>query len=287
MSRLTVVNPGVFTTIQDSGRFGFGKYGVPVSGAMDVESFKLANQLVGNPHHYPVLECTLQGGLYRFDSDAEIAITGAEMNPVVNGKLIEMNCTHRISKGDELILGFAEKGCRSYLAIFGLLQADKIMESYSTYTLAGFGGYSGRALKKNDILKWEPTAKVEFSHETLKPIDMDKVHNVKVTLGTEWEWLDKKIQEQFFDSNFKVMNQSNRMGIRLDGRALKSPDQQMISSPVIPGIIQLPENGKPIILMKDGQTIGGYPRIAKVVDDDLWKLAQLKPGDSLSFRKVM
>lgn len=287
MSKLTVIHPGIFTTIQDSGRFGFGKYGVPVSGAMDIESFKLANQLVGNPHHYPVLECTLQGGAYRFGSDTMIAITGAEMSPAINGKPIEVNCAHRVSKGDELILGFAEKGCRSYLAIHGLLQADRVMDSYSTYTLAGFGGYAGRALKKNDILTWEPTATVEFRTEILKTIDLDKVHSVKVTLGTEWKWLDKEVQEQFFDSNFKVMNQSNRMGIRLDGHALKSPDQQMISSPVIPGIIQLPENGKPIILMKDGQTIGGYPRIAKVVDDDLWKLAQLKPGNSLSFRKVM
>ena len=285
MSELTVINPGVFTTIQDDGRFGFGKYGVPVSGAMDAESYKLVNQLVSNPDHYPVLECTLQGGTYRFNSDAVIAITGAEMNPELNEQSIKMNCTHSVSKGDELSLKFAQKGCRAYIAISGLLKAEKTMGSYSTYTLAGLGGYSGRALKRNDTLKWEKASIGEVKTEAIKPVNLRDIHTVRILFGSEWEWLDNETKEHFLSHNFKVMNQSNRMGIRLEGASLKSPNRQMISSPVIPGIIQLPQNGNPIILMKDGQTIGGYPRIAKVVDHDLWKLAQLKPGDAISFRK--
>lgn len=285
MGKLTVIDGGLFTTIQDLGRIGFRKYGVPTSGVMDQKSYELANWLVGNSNGSPVLELTMKGGRYRFESDAVIAITGALMNPKVNGLEVEMNYSLEIKKGDEFELGFASRGCRAYLAIQGELKGAKVMESYSTYTLGKFGGFKGRTLQKGDILEWETRDQdfeVQAAPKEKIPYFSSKI-TVRIMKGIEWNWISETSKKQLLNSRFEISSQSNRMGIRLDGISLEGKAQQMISSPVIPGIIQLPPNGKPIILMQDGQTVGGYPRIAKVLDEDLWRLGQVKPGDQISF----
>ena len=286
MNRLKVIDGGIFTTIQDYGRPGFRKYGVPVSGVMDVKSFDLANRLVGNQKGSPLLECTLRGGKYLFENRSLIALTGALMNPKINGEEVPQNCSLIVHPADELELGFASRGCRTYLALKGDIDLPKIMDSFSTYTLGKFGGVHGRELRAGDELEWHQQGEEFNPSEASKeeiPYFSTKV-KVRIMKGPEWDLFSDEAQQEFLNSQYQVSSLSNRMGIRLEGNSLDSPERQMISSPVIPGIIQLPPNGNPIILMQDGQTIGGYPRIAKVLEEDLWRLGQVKAGDKVSFK---
>ncbi|GAB5409598.1 MAG: biotin-dependent carboxyltransferase family protein [Balneolaceae bacterium] len=285
MGSLRILDGGLFTTIQDSGRTGFRKYGIPTSGAMDFQSYELANWLVGNTKNSPLLELTLRGGRFKFESDAVIAITGALVNSKINDSKVRMNSSLRVKRDDEIELGFASRGCRSYIAIRGGLKVEKVMGSYSTYTIGKFGGFEGRSLQSGDVLEWEDMGLHFELREAQKeqiPYFSSKVR-VRISKGPEWNWIYKGTQKKFLNSKFSISSKSNRMGIRLEGVLLENTNQKMISSPVIPGIIQLPPNGNPIILLQDGQTIGGYPRIAKVLDEDLWRLGQLKPGDNLGF----
>ncbi len=285
MGSLKIIDAGLFTSIQDAGRTGYRKYGIPYSGAADPKAYEEANRLVGNQAGSPVIEFTLQGGRIRFNSRAVIALTGADMSPVLNGSAVIMYGSFLVKEGDELKLQFAKRGCRTYLAIAGELKADKVFGSYSTFGKAGFGGYKGRNLKAGDELSWTETTK-QFS-ELKTPVEEIPYYSSKLKLklmkGPEWNWLSEEGGRQFLDQEFKVSSSSDRMGVRLEGTKVKALERQMISSPVIPGIIQLPGNGEPIILMNDGQTIGGYPRIAKVYDSELWRVGQVKPGDTIRF----
>ncbi|MBO6523708.1 MAG: biotin-dependent carboxyltransferase [Balneolaceae bacterium] len=285
MGRLTAIDGGLFTTIQDSGRPGYRKFGVPVSGVMDQKSFRLANWLVGNSKRYPVLECTMKGGKYTFNDEAIIAVTGALMHPKINGEEVPQNQSLKLNTGDELELGFSTRGCRSYIAIKGSLTIKQVMGSCSTYTMGKFGGFKGRKLKSGDVIEWDETKSKDLTRKA--PYDQIPYFSSKVRVrimkGVEWDWLSEESQDGFSGTQFEVSSSSNRMGIRLEGHSLRVPEREMISGPVLPGIIQLPPNGNPIILMQDGQTIGGYPRIAKVLDEDLWRLGQVKPGDKVSF----
>lgn len=288
MGRLEVIDGGLFTTIQDFGRRGFRAYGIPTSGAVDIRSYKLANWLVGNMEGSPVLELTLKGGRYKFKTGAVIAITGALMRPKINGKDVNMNCSLKVQEGDELGFDFVSRGCRTYLAIQGALEIQKVMGSFSTYTLGKFGGLDGKALTKGDTLKWKSLRKKADRKEARRdqlPYFSSKVC-VRVSKNLEWDWLKDSAKKNLVQSTFRVGSKSNRMGIRLEGNSIEIEKKQMISSPVIPGIIQLPPNGQPIILMQDGQTIGGYPRVAKVVDEDLWRLGQIKTGDQIQFKLI-
>lgn len=285
---LEVIDGGLLTTIQDNGRFGYRKYGVPVSGAMDDYAYRLANWLAGNPEGSPVLEMTLKGGTYRFSSNSVIAITGAYMKPKVNDVKVEMNASLEVHTGDVLSLEYCKRGCRSYLAIRGQLDVNKVLDSYSTYLTGKFGGLEGRKLAQGDELFWDETNE-DFSAKRV-PKDQLPYYSSKVTLrilkGPEWDWLTKQQQEQFLNTEFEVSSQSNRMGVRLLGQQIKSGKDHMTSAPVIPGIIQLPESGNPIIIMKDGQAVGGYPRIAKVIDADLWRVGQFWGEMKISFSKI-
>lgn len=285
MPRFIVQDPGVFTTVQDAGRKGYRKFGVPQSGAMDDKAYNLANQLVGNPVGSAVLELTMKGGNYRFENDAVIALTGAIMDFKRNGIVMPMNRSISINKGDELEIGYARRGFRSYLAIRGKLEITPVMGSCSTYVTGNFGGFKGRTLEKGDEIRWselEGSFQEKKAEKSKLPFYSSSLV-LKTFRGPEWDWLNEKAKQLFLGAEFSVSQSSNRMGIRLAGAKVQVQWHEMISSPVIPGIIQLPPGGEPIILHKDGQTIGGYPRIAKVADDELWRLGQVKPGDSIRF----
>jgi biotin-dependent carboxylase-like uncharacterized protein len=290
MGSLTVLDGGLFTTIQDGGREGFRKFGVPRSGVMDELAYEYANRLVNNSDGSPVLECTLKGGKYCFESNAVIAVTGASMSPKINGNKVEMYSSLEVKEGDILELGFAQKGCRSYVAISGEWNIKKVMGSFSTYTQGGFGGFKGRTLQKGDILKWrDKDFDSDFKNSSLAkdkiPYYSSKV-TVKFVVGPEWKLLSKKEQDKFLSTEFKISSESNRMGLRLNAKeAILIDNPEMSSSGVIPGIIQLPPNGNPIILMKDGQTVGGYPRIGKVLGLYLDRLAQIPPNGIVRFKK--
>lgn len=288
MGKLVVIDGGLFTTVQDAGRFGFRKYGVPISGVMDNSAFELVNSLVGNAPETPVLEMTLKGGKYRFESDSVIALTGANMNPTVNGISVELNSSLEIKSGDILEFEYARRGCRCYLGVRGIWEIEKILGSYSTYTEGKFGGIEGRTLQKGDQLHWKEI-QADFQSYTLSQEEIP-YYSSKLTVefipGPEWNWLSKKEQDKFLCTEFKISSESNRMGTRLNSDfQIEGKKREMVSSGVIPGIIQLPPNGSPIILMKDGQTVGGYPRIGKVLDIHLNRLAQVQPNGTIRFKK--
>ena len=285
MGRLKVLEPGFYTTVQDLGRFGSRKYGVPISGAMDSKSLEEANLLVGNKPEAPVLECTFDGGNYAFESPATIAITGADSDVQINGRLSNRFKKLQVSKGDLLKIGHPKRGVRTYIAIQGDWNVPKVMDSYSTYVPGAFGGLKGRPLQSNDILEWKPL-------ESNKSVSIPEVQipyfSSKLLLdvipGPEWNLLNEEQKQQILDAEFSVESTSNRMAIRFSGAQINANIADMKSSAVAPGIIQLPPSGVPILLMKDAQTIGGYPRILHVANYQLWRVGQLGPGNTVRFK---
>lgn len=288
MGKLKVIDPGIFTTIQDSGRFGFRHYGIPVSGVMDEYSYRLVNRIVGNSGGSPVLEHTLRGGKYRFKSEAVIALSGADMKATINGKSVQLYKRIEVKSGDELILNYAERGCRTYMAIRGFWKIDKVLGSYSTFVTGNFGGIEGRTLDNGDEICWSENHE-ESKEESQLPKDEIPYFSSKITVnlnpGPEFNFLDGSSKKYLESENFEVDPDSNRMGIRLkSNQKIHCEKSEITSSAVFPGIVQLPSSGNPIILMKDAQTVGGYPRIGVIEEPDLSRLAQLKPGSKVRFK---
>jgi len=284
---IKILKSGLLTTIQDEGRKYFRRFGIPQSGAMDLYSLQLANYLVNNPFHFPAFECTLYGGTFQFLNDSIIGISGAPMSALLNKKHIELNQTHFVKKNDVLELGFASAGCRTYLAIQGQIHLPKVFGSYSTYTLANIGG---RILQKNDEISWHnPTP--TFQKRTISEHFLPRFQNptiLRILKGPEFALLSEASQHFLTTSTFTIHPQSDRMGIRLipQNATLSHQLPALISSATTVGTIQLPKEGNPIILMKDGQTTGGYPRIAQVVATDLNRLAQIPPNQKARFRFI-
>jgi|AntRauTorckE6833_2_1112554.scaffolds.fasta_scaffold00113_24 antagonist of KipI len=286
---LEVLDGGLQTTVQDMGRVGFRKYGVPVSGVMDEHSYRLANWLAGNPSEAPVLELTLQGGSFKFHSDATIGITGAEAEIDVNGNPVQPNKTININSGEVLNIGRVKNGCRIYVSIAGQWDIEKVMGSFSTCLVAKFGGFEGRALNKGDRLTWTSQKKPTEIRSVPKKLIPHYAarQTIKIIEGPEWDWLNEAKKADFLATDFSLSSHSNRMGIRLKSSFVSDiKGEEMISSPVVPGTIQLPSDGAPIILMKDGQSVGGYPRIGKVVDADLWRLGQVWTWNEINFNLI-
>lgn len=286
---LEVLSGGLITTVQDHGRHGYRKYGVPVSGVMDDHSCRLVNWLVGNSQHSPVIELTLVGGMFKFHSDAVVGISGAEVEVRVDKKSVALNKTIRIKKSEILEIGRITAGCRVYLAIAGDWDIEQVMGSYSTCLAAKFGGFQGRPLKKGDRIRWQ--CDQQKAVERMVPKKLLPYFSTRQTIriigGPEWDVMSKKQKTVFLETDFSISSQSNRMGIRLEGTFTKLKSrEEMVSSPVVPGIVQLPSSGLPIILMKDAQSVGGYPRIAKVIDADLWRLGQIWTNNTIRFEHV-
>lgn len=286
---IEILKAGILMSVQDGGRFGYRKYGVPVSGALDAHAYRLANWLVENEPGAPVIEMTLQGGIFKFHQEAKVGVTGAESEVHINGEKAKMNKTLFLESGDTLIVGRAKAGCRSYLAIGGKWTLNKVMSSYSTCLSAGFGGLEGRVLQKEDRIFWENARAKNEAREI--PKELVPHYAIKQTLrimkGPEWDHLSSEQQSEFLESTYHISSESNRMGLRLKGqKSLKLDYPEMKSAPVVPGIIQLPRSGEPIILMQDAQSVGGYPRIAKVSDADLWRTAQLWTRNELHFKII-
>ncbi len=295
---MIVRQPGILTTIQDSGRYGFQKYGVLVNGSMDMFSLRVANILVGNSQDEAALEITLQGPTIELTEDTLFAICGASFSPMLNGHLISEGRTIFAKAGSQLSFGKPVRGCRAYLAVAGGFDVPEVMGSRSTYLRARLGGFEGRALKRGDILKVRPSdMDVSMFNEDLCDFDWfvsPTLHPkygthsvVRITRGPDFHFFTEESQRQFVTGSFKLTTQSDRMGYRLSGPTLELAfRQEKISTAVMMGTIQVPPDGNAIILMADHQTIGGYPCIAQVIQVDIPVLAQLKPGDRLSFQEV-
>lgn len=288
MKVFRVIKPGLFTTVQDLGRCGFQRYGVPVSGAMDVFSLIAANLLVLNQSGAACLEITLLGPELEVLNDTQIAITGADLSPTFNGQSVPMWRTLNVSKGDVVSFGENRVGCRAYLAAAGGINVPVVLGSRSTFTRGGFGGFEGRPLKTGDLIEAsEPPFKVELSMpEELIPHYENKL-TVNVVLGPQADVFTYKGVETFLSSTYMVTTKADRMGYRLEGPVIEHKvSPSIISDAIPPGAVQVPGDGLPIIMMVDAQTTGGYAKIAVVTTPNLSRLGQVKPNDTVRFSRI-
>ena len=285
---LTFLKPGLQTSIQDLGRCGKMHFGINQSGAMDFLSLKLANWLVGNPLNSPCLEIALVGPTIKFKASTSIAICGAEFDIYHNGDLVFNDETIQICKGDILEFDKLRSGARAYLAIAGKLKCEKQFGSYSTHLMAHFGGFQGRQLKTGDKIKIKDP-RLNDVKVLEKKLRLKYLGNylIRFTEAVESSFFSPESRRQFTQNEYKVSADSNRMGLRLVGHPISpQTNEQVVSSGLVPGTIQVPSSGLPIITGVDGQTIGGYPRIGNVISADLSLLGQLKAGDKIKWQFV-
>lgn len=276
MGKLKVIKAGPMATIQDFGRHGYRRFGIPQSGAMDKESMIEANQQLGNPDAYPVIEFAIMGMTFEALEESELSVVGASFK--VNGG-VHQDKKAKVEPGAIVELN-APKWVYAYVGLRGQIKAKEDFESVSTYLPAGFGGIKGRRLKAGDVLQSDENGVNEPSVPSIKRITQNPTI-IRIMKGPEWEYL-KELPDY---KSFKVESSSDRMGIRLNGE-LSCDYREIATSAVVPGTIQLPANRKPIVLMNDCQTTGGYPRIGKVINEDLGKLAQIKAGTKITFQTL-
>ncbi len=285
-----VERPGMLTTVQDAGRFGYQKYGISPCGALDQRSFRWANLLVGNDARAAALEVTVMGPVLRFTTPAVAAITGADMAPTLNDKPVGSYRAFRAKEGDVLKLNLRKTGCRAYIAFSGGLDVPEIMGSHSTYLRCSFGGLDGRALKAGDEIAFLPKTPPEDPEKRVVPAESFASQNVTIRVipGPEKASFTEKGYETFFGSEYTVTGQSDRQGLRLDGDVIEHvKDDNIISNGIAYGSIQVPGDGKPIVILADRQTTVGYTKIGTVISVDLPLLGQLVPGMSkIRFRKA-
>lgn len=291
MSGFKIITSGFMTTIQDNGRFNFQKYGIPVAGAMDRRSLELANILVGNSRDAAGLEITYTGPAIEFESSMAIAITGADMSPTINGKQVEAYKTIYVNSGDVLSFGGLKNGLRTYLAIEGGIDVPSIMGSKSTYLKAELGGFEGRKLKAGDRIQTSCVSRTSpIGTRKIPSFLIPRYDNeicVRVIMGPEDDCFTSEGLSAFLENQFTVTDQSDRMGLRLQGPVITHKNHpDILSSGINLGTIQVAGNEQPIILMADRQTTGGYTRIANVISIDIPRLAQARPGDRVRFQSV-
>ncbi len=279
---LLVQSPGMFTTVQDLGRPGYGHLGVSASGAADPLSLRIGNRLVGNPDGAAALEITMLGGTFVFPDGATVALAGGDF-----GASVPPWTTVTIPPGETVRLGPSRRGARAYLCVRGGIRVPLWLGSASTHILTGLGGYQGRALKKGDVLAiGDPPAAVSRRSLHLDSVSFTRTR-FRVTPGPQWEHFPESAREAFLSANFRISEQSNRMGIRLTGAPIETVfNGQMTTEGVSLGAIQIPSGGQPIILFVEQQTTGGYPKIANVIAADLPNLGQLRPRDEVTFELV-
>ena len=287
---ITIINPGMMTTVQDQGRAGYQQFGVSVSGAMCPRSAILANILVGNEDGEAVLECTMMGPQIRFDSANCIAITGGDLGPTVDGKPIENYRAIRVEAGQTLRFTMPKVGCRAFVAFAGGLDIEPVMGSRSTYMKARIGGVEGRKLQKEDVIRFRDP------RPDLPKLDLRRMapefrpraeYTVRVVLGPQDDYFTDEGVKTFLSEVYTVTQEFDRMGCRFEGAVIQHKDGgDIISDGISFGAVQVPASGKPIVMLGDRQTTGGYTKIANVITADFRILAQLKAGDKVRFEKV-
>lgn len=282
-----VKTPGSFTTVQDLGRFAYQHMGVPVSGSLDTFASSLANQLVGNPRDSAVLEITLSGPTLEVLAEVDVAVTGADMGMRLNGINVPLWRSFRVAPGDVIEMGWARAGCRSYLGVTGGVLVPMVMGSRSTYVSGRIGGVEGRPLKAGDTLQADIGPLLGESRRLPWFPNYPSAVTLRAIPGPQEECFGRTM-ELFFSAEFVVGAQANRMGYRLQGPILErdpGAPKSIVSEPSMPGNVQVPADGQPIILLVE-QTIGGYAKIATVITPDLFRIAQAKPGDAVRFSRV-
>lgn len=287
---ITVLHPGMLTTIQDQGRTGYQQFGVPVSGAVDPRSAAVANILAGNEEGEAVLECTLMGPQLRFDEPAVIAIAGADLGPTLDGVPMDNYRAVRVGAGQVLRFTGPRCGCRAFIAVAGGLDIPEVMGSRSTYMKAKIGGLKGRKLEKEDVLDLrapgtEPKA---LEGRSIAPEFRARAeYTLRVVLGPQDDAFTAAGIETFLTGVYTVTAEFDRMGCRLEGPEIAHETSgDIISDGIAFGAIQVPSSGQPIVMLADRQTTGGYTKIANVISADFRILGQLKSGDKVRFEKI-
>lgn len=301
--KISIIKPGLLSTIQDMGRYKFLSQAVPVSGAMDELAHRLANKAVGNDDHFATIEFSYADASFKAETPILISYSGDGAFLVYNNELMPAEKPLFFSAGSVIRLINNAMGMRTYLAVAGGWDVPDLMESKSTYLTAGLGGVNGRKLEKADVLISgtilnEVSIKIlnrliersltypnwRISRESLLP---EKRQKIRVVLANEICWFDATSILSFLTSNYTIDLRSNRMGYHLAGKPLvKKVQKELLSTAVTPGTIQVTGSGDLVMLMADCQTTGGYPRIAHVAAVDLPLCAQLKPGDSIQFSEI-
>jgi antagonist of KipI len=287
-----VLEPGILATIQDSGRFGFGQFGVPPSGALDPFSFRVANLLVNNQGNEAGLETTLMGLRLKALKESVIAITGGDLAPALNGEPLEMWRTHLLIEGDIIAFKRVRSGCRAYLSVSGGFIVPEVMGSRSTFLSGKFGGLEGRPLRKGDILyrldSPSPLNRLGLRFPEERTPFFEKETSLRVIPGPQDHHFTPGGFQTFSTSTYEVTPSCDRMGVRLNGpRIERKPDveESIISEGFTSGAIQVPGDGQPIIILTELVT-GGYTKIAAIISVDLTKVAQLKPRDRVRFKPI-
>ena len=287
---ILIEHPGLFTTIQDMGRAGYQQYGFSPGGALDKRAMTMANQLVGNPIGEAVLEMTLLGAEVTFQQDNIVAITGGLCEPTRNGEPAPMYTALLMKAGDTLALGAAKEGCRIYMAFAGGLAVPEAMGSKSTQIKYALGGFYGRAIKRGDEIPFAAprTTLSNIAKRALPaPERGANVQTLRVVLGPQDGAFTQEGLKAFLGEEYAVTNESDRMGCRLDGTPLSFVSgADIISDATALGSVQVPASGKPIILLCDRQTVGGYTKIATVISVDIPVIAQCKMGDKVRFESI-
>jgi len=284
---IKTIKPGLFTTVQDEGRWGYQAYGMPVAGAMDRYAYRLANHLAGNRKGAAVLEMTMLGGAFEFQNDCLVSICGADMQANLDGARVPNWSAFQVSAGSVLSFDYVAAGCRTYLAVRGGIKAPPVLGSRSTYTRAGVGGLEGRPLKAGDILQAGIDLGSGAQPATLPEqftARYDQEQTLRVIMGPQDDMFTAGGIRTFLESKYTVSNEADRMGYRLEGPKIEHAGKADIISDALPeGAVQVPAHGMPIVMMADRQTTGGYPKIATVIGPDLSLLAQARPGDTVCF----
>jgi antagonist of KipI len=293
---MIVTRAGFLTSVQDLGRTGFRRFGVSTSGALDSFALRVANLLVENDEGAAGLEITIGGVQLRFDDERIVAWCGGEFDVQIGSRALPAGHVAYLQAGDELKFGRAQIGCRCWLAISGGIDVPVVLGSRSTDLRANFGGFEGRALRDGDQLSLgefrqsETAAAAKISswtapHDWASPASRHP--SLRFIRGVDWNRFNDVSIQRFTQHEFTVSPDSDRMGVRFDGSELKREvETDLISEAVAPGTIQVPPSGKPILLLGDCQTIGGYPKIAHVITVDLGIAAQLRAGDGVRFFEV-
>lgn len=299
---IEIVQQGFLATIQDLGRYGSQKYGVIVGGAMDTLAVRIANMLVGNEETEATIEVTMYGTELKFNQSQLVAITGGDLEPLINGKDVPMWRPIYIEKGQVLTFKSPRRGFRAYIAFAGGIDVPEVMGSRSTYIRGKIGGYMGRELQKGDLLTSKKvSSRNEDFIKQMKQLNsfcswsvhystfytFHKAQTIRILKGAEYDRFDEASQQALLNNSYMVTVHADRMGYQLEGVKLAlSETFELLSEGVTYGTIQVPSNGQPIILMADRQTTGGYPKIGQVVSVDLPRLAQLQPGSEINFEVV-
>jgi antagonist of KipI len=283
---LEVLEGGMLTTVQDLGRYGYERYGVPVAGAMDQFALQAANLLVGNPPDMAALEITIAGPTLRATEQCLIAVTGADLSLQVNKWEMPPWMAVFVRRGWVIEFSDRRSGCRAYLAVAGGIDVAPVTGSRSTYLSGGFGGFDGRPLRQGDLI---PLGEVSFHLPSLAsrsfPLNLipnySDVPEIHAVLGPQDDYFADEGIAAFLSGEYQVSPTSDRMGYRLQGPEIAHKERaDIISDGIALGSVQVPADRQPIVMMADHQTTGGYPKIATVISADMSLLAQCMPGTS-------